>query len=700
MSIGKTICFPIPSTIPTGSSTIELLKLVKARSLMTVPSSLEEIFELPSDEGIDVLKNLDFVACGGGPLKPAIAESLVASGVNIANAYGITEVGPLSVLYVPRPGDDWHYFRLRKDMDVEIKPMPSEEPDASQRCTLSILPPGWETRFEPGDEFLRNPKNPNWEFRPAGRTDDVLVLSTGEKVYPGILENILGEREDVKAAVAFGDNRTQLGLMIEPARELTSETRAAFLQNIWPTIKEASDRMDSHARISSLEAVIILKSGAKFPRSDKGAVLRRGAYHDFEKEIDRVYEFLESYTAKEGLLESSDVLSLEKGILDWIQTSLNWGDQHEDLNVSDDVFEMGMNSLQATTLRRFLLSSFTKLKGVEFATMRIPRDFVYRYPSISKIAAQLSRDENLQEDSQSHEEVIQNLITKYSSAIHEEIVSNRPTSDDQKVVLLTGSTGSLGGHLLSQLVKRKDVLRVICFVRPSKKNSLERQIESCKSKGIDISDDEWLKIEVLALNTAKELFGLSLSEYEKYSRMVTHIVHVGWPMDFKRNVSSFEDQFKILAHMLKFASDIREAQPDTRPRFQFISSISVVANYPKLNGGRIVPEIPIRDTRSTLNFGYAEAKLVCERLVEKFNRSGKGRGVDAMIVRLGQISGDESEGWWNENEHFPKLVASSQKVGGLPVLKGVCSCLFSLNAFILNLKLTKVHRLHHGSPST
>lgn len=70
--------------------------------------------------------------------------------------------------------------------------------------------------------------------------------------------------------------------------------------------------------------------------------------------------------------------------------------------------------------------------------------------------------------------------------------------------------------------------------------------------------------------------------------------------------------------------------------------------------------------------GYAEAKLACEWIVEQAIREHPDE-VEACYVRLGQIAGARSTGFWNTTEHFPALVKSSLLARALPQLRGVSS---------------------------
>lgn len=51
-----------------------------------------------------------------------------------------------------------------------------------------------------------------------GRDDDIVVLVTGEKISPQILEIILNEAPMMKAAIAYGENWSYLGIIFELTR--------------------------------------------------------------------------------------------------------------------------------------------------------------------------------------------------------------------------------------------------------------------------------------------------------------------------------------------------------------------------------------------------------------------------------------------------------------------------------------------------
>lgn len=668
MGVGKKFCIPAPSVIPTGASIIELLKVAGARSLMTVPSILEEITFLPDEKGVSALVPLQFVAFGGGSLKPMVGEKLAAAGVRVLNHYGTTETGPLAPIFVPKADYDWRYFRLRKDMDLTVTPLPPSE-DGVQRYTLIARPFGLGTTFQIQDELITNPRNPMIDFNAVGRNDDLIVLATGEKVLPRILESSLSESELVTAAVAFGEGQFELGVIVQPSSTLPPDQYDHFKSLIWPIIREAGDRMDAHARISSKDAIIIVPPGTILPRSDKGSIMRRGVYKMFEAEIAKTYDDLENSIS--DLLQPLSMHNLEQDLKNLIQARLNWKIPAAEWSLDDDLFDLGMDSLQAVQLRRYLTRSMPKPSGLSSASERITRDFVHQHPSVTMMANALRVSEGLHRSTSTRCDLVGDFVEQYSIKSSDSMANPK----DGAVVLLTGSTGSLGTYLLAHLAAAPNVTRVICLNRPSadaRSNSdpYVRQLSSTKSKCINISQEAWSKVEILQSNAALPSLGLTGTQYTHIRGKITHILHNAWPMDFKRGLPSFKSQFQTLQNLLNLALDAHSVQPSIRPKLLFVSSIAVVGRYPLIHGKPIIPEIPMKDEQCTNKIGYAEAKLVCERVLERAAHDYADQ-IDVTYVRVGQMSGSGKTGFWNTDEHLAALIRSSQLIGALPHLNGV-----------------------------
>ncbi|KAI5855057.1 ketoacyl-synt-domain-containing protein [Durotheca rogersii] len=266
------------------------------------------------------------------------------------------------------------------------------------------------------------------------------------------------------------------------------------------------------------------------------------------------------------------------------------------------------------------------------------------------------------------QKAVDEYVEKYTAGFTAPIPSTSPTAhynENAKVVLVTGTTGSLGGHLVFKLAHRPDVQTIICLNREHKTEAFTRQKKAMKDKGVHFPEHLLSKLHVLQGDTSKPLLGLSADEYEGLAGSVTHIIHQAWPMSVKRTLEGFEPQFAVVRNLIDLASTVvaRHAA-GFRFGFQLVSSISVVGNYP----GRVVPEERV-GIEALLPIGYAEAKWGCERMLDRTVHRHPER-FRAMTVRLGQIAGSKVSGYWNPMEHFGFIVKSSQTLNALPDVAG------------------------------
>lgn len=688
LGIGKTICIPPPSMIPNGASIVGLIQDSGAKALLTVPSILEEIESLPGNKGHEVLRRLDYVAFGGGLPKGSTGERLESAGVRLINQYGATETGPLTPFFVPGKGYNWRQLRLRSDtlgplqvrldrVDMDINQpehlqYDSGDSDSERTYTykLSMRPFGWQERFELQDLIVTRRERSldsdigQLDFSIAGRTDDLICLATGEKVRPTILESLLKQQEGVKDATAFGDQQFELGVIVESVKAIDHDEVESFKASIWPVIEEAGRQMDAHARIMSPAAILIVCPGA-LPRSDKGTILRNAVAKKFAEEIAGVYRNLEASVDAPPL----DLSSLRSSIMALVTENAKWQPPGNDWLDDDDFFARGMDSLQATQLRRFLIASVRATQtasGFEadhvLPVNKITDNFVYLHPSVSKLVEALMPKRPAGNGIIPETELIEQLVEKYTGR------GDHGQQQKKAVVVLTGATGSLGSFFLRQLLMDDSVGRIICLNRPGKENSIEIQKHAMRSRDISVRDDMWAKVEIRQTSTAAPGLGLEEPEYERLATEVTHMVHIAWPMNFKMGLQSFDASFGSLQNLIQLARKAHFYHHRTKPRVLFISSISTVGNYPSVQGGVLVPEVIVKDPTWTLELGYAKAKLVCEKMIQRATNDYPE--IEAGLVRIGQIAG-ASSGYWNANEHFVAVCASSQKMGKFPDLRGV-----------------------------
>ncbi|KAL4815495.1 hypothetical protein BDW67DRAFT_176303 [Aspergillus spinulosporus] len=240
-----------------------------------------------------------------------------------------------------------------------------------------------------------------------------------------------------------------------------------------------------------------------------------------------------------------------------------------------------------------------------------------------------------------------------------------------RVILVTGATGSLGSHLVAHLSSRPDVQAVYCANRRCSGIEADaRQMQMLSSRGISLDTESQRKLHVLEVDTTKPWLGLEEAQYASLAAQVTDIVHNAWPMSITRGIQGFTAQFQAMRNLIDFSCHAH-GHHHQRVGFQFISSIATVGHQPLWTKNPLVLEEPV-GSESVLPTGYGDAKLVCERMLDRTLRLAP-QHFRSMSVRIGQISGSTASGYWNPVEHFAFLINSSQAIQALPRLHGSLS---------------------------
>ncbi|EPQ54396.1 acetyl-CoA synthetase-like protein [Gloeophyllum trabeum ATCC 11539] len=656
LSIGMPFVLPPATVIPTARSTLAVLKSTGARSMLSVPSILEDILNLPGTDGLDALRKLDFIAIGGAPMKEPVGEALVKQGVKLLNHWGATEIGAIAPIERIPPGYDWHYLMPRTDIGLKFIPTVDNPSSSTQSYRLVGQAPGWTQPFVVQDLLEAHPVHPN-QVRIMGRSDDLIVLATGEKVRPTGIERAVAEHPDVKDVLAFGDGMFSLGLLVEVGAgrragdDLTegSEALERLLAELDEYLAKGNEMTDKHGKVAREMLVVTREEEKALVRTDKGSLARKATFAKFEQEIKHCYE-------------RADVSKAEPFPRD--EAAL----KDRDFDTTD-FFEAGMDSLQASRLRRAIVNALRVTADLPKPVGELAPDFVFERSSVEKLwSAVCSIMKGTYVDGNAREACAR---------------ASRSQKDDGAVVLLTGSTGSLGCMLVQRLANDQGVKKVICLNRPQ--GGLEamkkRQLKALENRGGSLSPEAWKKVVLRESEISRPDFGLSEDDFAELLD-VTHIIHNAWPVNFNRNLDSFEPHVKATVNLVRLCLLSTAKFPSVVPkRLLFASSIAVVGRYPLLHpeGPFEVPETPL-EAVNTAEFGYPEAKWVCEQALlaaNEFYGAASPDGEDPLLltssVRIGQMTGPEGSGAWNESEHFPLIVRTSQTLQALPDLDGSLS---------------------------
>ncbi|OSD00749.1 acetyl-CoA synthetase-like protein [Trametes coccinea BRFM310] len=675
---GTIICLFRPASPPIVSTPDTVLQAMVAANcefLVCVPAMLEAWSR--NAEAVECLKKLKCILYAGAPLSKEVGDKLREEGLNIMTGFGSTEIGanvrmmidPTKVLK-----NDWEYFSFSPPVEF-IRVYQEGLPRAFEPVIVDS--PTWSPNvfntqmdgrpaYATSDLFEEHPTNPNL-YKVYGRIDDQIALSTGEKTNPVPLEAILLQDPHVHAAIIFGQGRVQNGVIVQPKEPFDPSDDAKleeFRNKIWPTIERVNNFAPSHSRIFK-EMITVTKPDKPFQYTAKGTPRRHVSLAEYAQEIDELYRRVEESSQVDipppSAWEGEALLQYVREVVKRVLKATQIGD-------NDDLFQQGCDSLQATWIRNTILNAVRKTTML--STHNIPLSFVYANPTIAALTAYLTGlvsgkgiDQRAQYAKRLEE--MKELVAKYTKdwpAPQWKTATDghaKPTPSGATIVL-TGSTGRVGSHLLSQMLQKTEIARIYALNRESTgdpANLAERQRKAFETWGLDPDLLSSEKLSFHPTDLDKPQFGLSQETHTEIQRSVTGILHNAWRVDFNVTLPSYEPLIAGARNLIDFA--LGSPLPGG-PSLLFVSSVASMTNY---SSDVPVPEVLDLGPELALGTGYGESKWVSEQI---FHRAAQDTGAKATVVRVGQVCGDTRVGGWSTTEWVPAIVRVSKLLKCIP----------------------------------
>ncbi|KAJ5742449.1 uncharacterized protein N7511_011468 [Penicillium nucicola] len=632
------------------------LEEAEPESIAAVPYMLQLLVD--DTRGIVALQRCKLVTYGGAPCPDELGDRLVREGVHFGGSFGLTEAG-LVAESISRPNGDphWNYLRFFDNIASYIWMKPISQTESLYECVYltghpaltasnSDEPPG---SFHSKDVFTPHPTIANrWKY--ISRLDDRINLINGEKVLPLPIEGRIKQHPLVHDAVVVGLGKSAPGLLIlrtsGPETDRLSDEK--YLRKIWPTIQEANSHAEAFSRISR-DLVAVLPSDAKFPRTDKGSMIRAKVYQQYQDLIESLYV---REKQMEGDLEL-DVAGTESLLLEMAREELGISMSRPTANF----FSEGVDSLKAIHFRRLILQRF-KFQDSHSLTQNV----IFDAGNMSRLAQHICALQagDMVTSNNNAIQTMTDLVQKYS--VFQRHQPRERGYPDTTSVLLTGATGSIGAHILFELLHDDSVSTIYCLTRRS--SSLEAIINTLVEKDLDVSPEQMTKIIALNSSLDESNFGLGLKAdmFEHMLDSVSLIIHTAWPVNFNLPLSQFEPHIRGLYNLIQFSLSVHRWEPAV---VMFCSSVSTALGSPSDE----IPEEPIALDHAFM--GYGQSKLVGEHIVSNARLSG----ARAYSLRIGQVSGHTKKGLWNDSEALPLMVRSALTIKVLPVLDQECSWL-------------------------
>lgn len=112
------------------------------------------------------------------------------------------------------------------------------------------------------------------------------------------------------------------------------------------------------------------------------------------------------------------------------------------------------------------------------------------------------------------------MADKYGSNFVCNATEGRP-DEDHKIILLTGSTGSVGAHMLARLLASDKAVKIYAFLRKQREGgnevNVKRQRAAFVDRGLDVSLLDSSKLTILSGNLTESFMGLGEETYEEVS---------------------------------------------------------------------------------------------------------------------------------------------------------------------------------------
>ncbi|KAJ7485053.1 putative aminoadipate reductase [Mycena galericulata] len=658
-----------PSSLPvmlSPSNVLEHCRKTNCTSLMGIPALYAGWAR--SSEAVAYLKTLRVNLWAAGPLPERVGNFLQDSGVKLRGIYGSTETGPMCFVTALK-GDEheWQWYRFIEPT-VQVRWVPQGNgtfecqllSTDNHRVIVDNLPDT--SGYATSDLFINHPeKKYLWKF--VGRIDDVIVHLSGEKTVPAPMEDIVLASPDVTGAVIFGSNQNQTGILIEPRPDLsidvTDINQFAELRNkIWHVVEEANRVAPAFSRIFK-EMIIFTSLDKPLPRAGKGTVQRKPALDLYSCEIDALYGVVAQNTS---IIESIKLPTIWQAepIKTWLVELAADLCNGAGISTEADLFQQGFDSLSATIFRIRIMGALRSCTSIDVqkASEGVTQNLVYSHPTISKLSTYLAGlidGSGNEENVPGPEVLMQEMITKYTSGLPQPTTPSPCT-----VVLLTGSTGNLGSHILASLLQNEKVAKVYALNRPSSSSESLAQRHLTVFKGRDLATTLLTSPKLYLVEGRTEQPNLAINSklYNEIRSSVTLIIHNAWQLDFNLTLGSFSPHVAGTRHLVDLA-----LSSAVLSKIVFTSSIAAIGSG--LDSGPIPHEITYASVGA---LGYGQSKFVAEQVI---NRSG----LHTASLRIGQLYGGLPKGVWSTTDWFPILVKTSMTLGHLPLTNGLVSWL-------------------------
>ena len=323
------------------------------------------------------------------------------------------------------------------------------------------------------------------------------------------------------------------------------------------------------------------------------------------------------------------------------------------VGLDDDFFALGGNSLLAAEM----LAHARVMFGISAHYVRPLTRSLLRDPTLRKFA-------RATQDARAGRLAVDGGRTRVDFAREAELsVAGRLPADPQYgrpdwnrplEILLTGSTGFFGAHLLSELLAATTA-RVWCLVRARDASHAMARIADAAAR-YELAGLPSGRVVPLPGDLASPRLGLSAGEFRELGRSADIIYHAGSAVNF---IYPYEEL--RAANVTGTREVIRLAAEARGIPVHYVSTTAVLAGLGVMGVREVTEETPLAHA-DRLGVGYVETKFVAEELLRNAARAG----LPVAIYRPLDIVGSRRTGAWNTATEMCALIRFVTDTGLAP----------------------------------
>jgi len=651
LACGATLMLPPPRTIgPT-----DLLRYLERQRVTVIdltPAYWHELVAI-TEPGDQRLRSIRLMITGGDMADPADCQAAMraAPGARLLNAYGLTETTITSALFdvgaaapavpVPVPvGRPIGHARIMV-LDEKLRPVPAGEAGEIYvggcgvargylgRPALTaemFLPDGGGV---PGSRMYRTGDLGRWRpdgnLEVTGRVDRQLKVS-GFRVEPGEIESVLAEHPGIGQVAVVATEQGPGSTRLAAYYTLRHPGEAPGTASLRRYLRERLPGYMIPAAFVALDHMPLTPDGEP----------ARGALEHPQVPAPR-HDRGERHTPTQAGLSHLWSELLEK----------------EQVGLDDDFFALGGNSLLAAEM----LAHARVMFGISADYVGPLTRCLLRDPTLRGFAqaAQAARAGRLAADGdQTRIDFAREAELRVPGRLGAGPRSPRPNWRRPLEILLTGSTGFLGAHLLRELLDTTTA-RVWCLVRARDAAHARQRIADAVARyGLPGLPAD--RVVPLPGDLASPGLGLSPGEFRDLARSTDIIYHAGAIVNF---IYPYEEL--RAANVTGTREVIRLAGLARGIPVHYVSTTAVLAGLGVLGVREVTEDTPLTHA-DRLRVGYVETKFVAEELLRNAGRAG----LPVAIYRPLDIVGSRRTGVWNTATEMCALIRFMTDTGLAP----------------------------------